>query len=388
MLRRSSEPDHALAKFARGSLREGLYLFKAHRGLALFSAQRKAPPADSLVDAKILNSPAQSNDVSTLNALAQLHAGLVDSLETRVFGQRQAIELMLTTLFAGGHALLVGVPGLGKTRLVQSLAQALDLTFSRIQFTPDLMPADVTGSEILDEDPATRQRTFRFVPGPVFCNLLLADEINRTPPKTQSALLEAMQEGQVSVGGQPHQLGTPFCVFATRNPIEQEGTYPLPEAQLDRFMLQICIDYPDAQAERSIITLSADADLAPLKPQIHAADLLQYQALVRRVPVPDTVVDAVVNLLQNTRPSHPQSPDFVKKHVQLGAGPRAGQLLVRAAQARAALSGHAAVRLDDIAALASPILEHRLILAYGAGAEGIHTGEIVQQLVDRMGHLR
>lgn len=337
------------------------------------------------MDAQILTTPAPDDDVSTLKALAQLHDDLLASLQTRIFGQVEAIELMLTTLFAQGHAILVGVPGVGKTRLVHSLAQSLDLEFSRIQFTPDLMPADVTGSEVLDHDPQSGQRHFRFVPGPVFCNLLLADEINRTPPKTQSALLEAMQEGQVSVGGQSHPLTQPFCVFATRNPIEQEGTYPLPEAQLDRFMLQIRMDYPDAQAERSIVTMNEKPTAAPAKTQVSVQELLHYQALVRRIPVPELVVDAVVQLLQSTRPSHPQSPELTRCMIQLGAGPRAGQLLVRAAQARAALAGHPAVRMQDIKALAVPILEHRLLLHYRAQSEGHSAQSLVQTLVDRLG---
>lgn len=337
------------------------------------------------MDAQLLNQPAPQEDVSTLKALAQLHAELLNHLETRIFGQRQAIELMLTTLFARGHAILVGVPGLGKTRLVQSLAESLDLSFSRVQFTPDLMPADVTGSEILDEAQGSGQRSFRFVRGPVFCNLLLADEINRTPPKTQAALLEAMQEGQVSVGGKAHALGEPFCVFATRNPIEQEGTYPLPEAQLDRFMLQIRMDYPDTAAERSIVTMSQDTAPTSMQTKIQAAELLRYQSLVQRLPVPGSVVDTVVTLLQSTRPSHPQSPEITRSFINLGAGPRAGQLLVRAAQARAALAGHAAVRVEDIRALAVPILEHRLALHYQASAEGMDAPAIVAKLVDRLG---
>lgn len=337
------------------------------------------------MDAQTLTKPALNEDVSTLNALAQLNAELFNRLRTRVFGQERAIELMLTTLFAGGHALLVGVPGVGKTRLVQSLAQCLDLSFSRIQFTPDLMPGDVTGSEVLTQDPERGQRSFRFLPGPVFCNLLLADEINRTPPKTQAALLEAMQERQVSAGGQQHQLPQPFCVFATRNPIEQEGTYPLPEAQLDRFMLEIGIEYPNAQAERSIVTMRADQDLAPSTSIASADDLCRYQAFIRKVPVPEPVVDAVVSLLHGTRPDHPSCPELTKEFVQLGAGPRAGQLLVRAAQARAALAGHAAVRVQDLSALAGPILAHRILMRYNAQAQGISAAKIIHAVTAKLG---
>lgn len=336
------------------------------------------------MDAQILT-PDAPDDVSTLKKLASLRESLVDSLESRVFGQRTAIEQMITTLFAGGHALLIGVPGLGKTRLVQSLAQALDLSFSRIQFTPDLMPSDVTGSEILEEDPVSQQRSFRFIPGPVFCNLLLADEINRTPPKTQSALLESMQEAKVSAGGHRHELPRPFCVFATRNPIEQEGTYPLPEAQLDRFMLQIRIDYPDAQAERAIITLGPDELEEPLSRQLQAQELMMYQSLVRRVPVPEPVVDCVLELIKSTRPQDPQSPKITRDLVQLGAGPRAGQLLIRAAQARAALSGQPAVRVQDIHALAVPVLEHRLLLRFAAASQGYDATRILETLLDRLG---
>ena len=282
-----------------------------------------------------------SGDTAALQALARSRERLVDQLHRRIVGQQGVIDLLLTCLFAGGHGLFVGVPGLAKTLLVSSLAQCLDLQFSRVQFTPDLMPSDITGSEVLEEDPASGRRQFRFVAGPVFCNLLLADEINRTPPKTQAALLQAMQEARVSAGGRTHPLPRPFHVFATQNPIEQEGTYPLPEAQLDRFALQIVVRYPDEDAERQIVALGGDTGPA-LTPVLTPAELTAHQALVRRIPVPDSVVAHVVALLRATRPGEPGCPPAVRELLQWGAGPRAGQQLLTAAQARAALDGRPA----------------------------------------------
>jgi MoxR-like ATPase len=297
-----------------------------------------------------------------------------------VIGQRDVVELLLIALFAGGHALFVGVPGLAKTLLVSTLAESLDLQFSRIQFTPDLMPSDITGSEVLEED-ASGRRHFRFVPGPVFCNLLLADEINRTPPKTQAALLQAMQEAKVSAGGKTHPLPPPFHVFATQNPIEQEGTYPLPEAQLDRFMIEILVDYPSEEAEKQIVALSL-ADRSPLEPVLTPAQLLELQALVRRIAVPPSVVDHVVALLRTTRPSEPRCPAALRELLRWGAGPRAGQQLVLAAQARAALDGREAVTIMDVRSLTPAALRHRLVPSFAAESRGIGPDELLARVLE------
>jgi MoxR-like ATPase len=329
-----------------------------------------APPAD----------PDPGSDIAALDSLARSHARLLEQIERRVIGQREVVELLLVSLFAGGHALFVGVPGLAKTLLVSSLAEAMDLEFARIQFTPDLMPSDITGSEVLEEDGSGR-RSFRFVPGPVFCNLLLADEINRTPPKTQAALLQAMQEAKVSAGGKTHPLPPPFHVFATQNPIEQEGTYPLPEAQLDRFMVEILVDYPDEAAERQIVALSM-SERATLTPVLRPAELLEYQALVRRVPVPPSVIEYVVALLRTTRPQEHRCPPALRELLRWGAGPRAGQQLVLAAQARAALDGREAVAIPDIRALAPAVLRHRLVPSFAAESRGVGPDELVARVLD------
>ncbi len=299
-------------------------------------------------------------------------------IRRRIVGQQRVVDLLLVTLFAGGHALFVGVPGLAKTLLVSSLAQATGLQFSRVQFTPDLMPADITGSEVLEEDPASGRRSFRFVPGPVFCNLLLADEINRTPPKTQAALLQAMQEARVSAGGRTHPLPLPFHVLATQNPIEQEGTYPLPEAQLDRFMLQIAVRYPSEDEERAIVALGLEPP-AELTPALAPAELAAFQALVRRIPVPASVVAHVVALLRATRPDEPSCPKGLRELLQWGAGPRAGQQLVAAAQAQAGLAGRPAATIEDVRALAPAVLAHRLVRSFVAESRGVAADELVEQ---------
>ena len=322
-----------------------------------------------------------ADDRAALAALAASRERLVEQLHRRIVGQQNVIDLLLVCLFGGGHGLFVGVPGLAKTLLVSSLAQALDLQFSRVQFTPDLMPSDITGSEVLEEDQATGKRHFRFVAGPVFCNLLLADEINRSPPKTQAALLQAMQEARVTAGGKTHPLPQPFHVFATQNPIEQEGTYALPEAQLDRFHVQIAVRYPDADAERRIVALGIDPGLA-ITPVLTPAELMAHQALVRRIPVPESVVAHVVALLRATRPGEPSCPPAVRELLQWGAGPRAGQQLVAAAQARAALDGRPAVTITDVRALAEPVLEHRLVRSFAAESRSVSAGEILKRVLD------
>jgi len=322
----------------------------------------------------------ETDDEAALASLHHARDRLREQVARRIVGQRDVVDLLITCLFARGHALFVGVPGLGKTLLIGSLAQALHLEFSRIQFTPDLMPTDITGSDVLDEDPGSGRRSFRFVAGPVFCNLLLADEINRTPPKTQAALLQAMQEGRVTAGGKTHRLPPPFHVFATQNPIEQEGTYPLPEAQLDRFMVQIVVDYPDLEAEREIVARGSGS-LRTVEPVLTPAELLTHQALVERIPVPGSVVDHTVALLRATRPQDPSAPPFVRELLRYGAGPRAGQQLLTAAQARAALAGRSAVTLDDVRELAAPVLGHRLVRSFAAESRGVSTPEIVADLL-------
>ena len=320
-------------------------------------------------------------DLRAVADIARAHDELCAEIDKRIVGQRKVVEHLLTALFARGHCLFVGVPGLAKTLLISTLAEALNLSFQRIQFTPDLMPADITGTEVLEQDHATGRRSFRFIKGPVFANLVLADEINRTPPKTQAALLQSMQEYRVTAGGVTHELPLPFLVFATQNPIEQEGTYPLPEAQLDRFMFQIDVDYPSADEEEQIVRLATSGHTAELARVLSPARILELQALVRRVPAADHVVRYAVALARATRPADASAPAFVKDLVQWGAGPRASQFLILAGKARAILDGRFAVAIDDVAALARPTLQHRLILNYRAEADGVRPGDLIDRLL-------
>ncbi len=300
-----------------------------------------------------------------------------------VFGQSRVIDESLITLLAGGHALLIGVPGLAKTRLVQTLGLVLGLGERRVQFTPDLMPADILGSEVLEEAPSGA-RSFRFIQGPVFCQLLMADEINRASPRTQSALLQAMQEQKVTIAGHTYDLPQPFHVLATQNPLEQEGTYPLPEAQLDRFLLQIDVGYPDLAAERQMLIATTGAAEDRVTPVLTAPELLAAQALVRRLPVGDQVVDAILTLVRHGRRDS-TGLDVVKRHVAWGPGPRAAQALMLASRARALLDGRLSPSLDDIAALAPPILRHRMALSFAARADGITIDDIIAKLVETVG---
>jgi MoxR-like ATPase len=305
---------------------------------------------------------------------AQIHRAIV--------GQERVIEELLVTLLAGGHGLLRGVPGLAKTKLVRTVAEATHLSFKRIQFTPDLLPSDVTGSEILDD--GNGKKALRFLKGPIFVNLLLADEINRTAPKTQAALLEAMQERQTTVGGVSYPLPAPFCVLATQNPIEQEGTYPLPEAQLDRFLLCIAVDYPDENDEVAILKATTGQEPGAVSPVLDVAEVGALQSLVRDVPVADELVRAVTHLVRASRPGEGGAP-LAKKWIEWGAGPRAGQALLLSAKALALLSGRFAVSRQDLKRLAAPVLRHRLVLSYAASAEGVSADEVVRQLVDWAG---
>jgi len=323
-------------------------------------------------------------DVEMAESLARARDSIRRQLASVLVGQESVVEEVLIALFSRGHCLLQGVPGLAKTLLVTSLARILDLESSRVQFTPDLMPSDVTGTEILQEDPATHARALRFVPGPVFANLVLADEINRTPPKTQAALLQAMQEGQVTAGGATHDLPRPFFVMATQNPIEQEGTYPLPEAQLDRFFLEALMDYPSLEEERRIVLETTGASAPRLEPVLGAKEVLELQDLVRRVPVPDPVVDFAVRLARASRPKDSLSPESVRPWVAWGAGPRASQALVVGAKARALLEGRLAVAREDVVRVAKPILRHRLVLNYQAEAEGVRADDLVERLLSAL----
>ena len=302
----------------------------------------------------------------------------------RVVGQESVIDQLLVALFSRGHCLFVGVPGLAKTLLISTLAEALSLSFNRIQFTPDLMPSDITGTDVLEEDHTTGRRAFRFVPGPVFANVLLADEINRTPPKTQAALLQAMQEHRVTAGGRTYPLDEPFLVFATQNPIEQEGTYPLPEAQLDRFMFMVDVSYPSAEEEVQIVRATTSGGQPALQKILTPEQIRALQDLVLRVPAAEHVIRHAVELVRRTRPKEPNVPEFIAHNVSWGAGPRASQYLVIAAKARAILHGRYAATVDDVRALARPVLRHRVLPNFHAESEGISSVRLIDQLLEAL----
>src|SRR5216110_1225444 len=325
-------------------------------------------------------SPPQG-DVELLERHTRARADLLAQVGRRIVGQHQVLDGILTAIFSGGHALLLGVPGLAKTLMVQTVAQTLDLKFSRIQFTPDLMPSDITGTEIIEEDQSTGKRGFRFVRGPVFANIVLADEVNRTPPKTQAALLQAMQEHQVSAAGQTHSLPSPFFVLATQNPIEQEGTYPLPEAQLDRFMFELRVPYPTKEEEEAIVAQTTGDALADVSSVLTSDDVVATQHLVRRIPVSQALVKAAVTLVRLTRPPEEASPAFIKEYISWGAGPRASQYLILGAKARAALDGRPMADEDDLRSVASTVLTHRIVINFAAEAAGRTAADIVEQLI-------
>lgn len=325
-----------------------------------------------------------TNDVEMLTALSEARQRLNQEIGRVIIGQHEIIEQILISLLSQGHCLLIGVPGLAKTLMIKTLAQVLDLKFSRIQFTPDLMPSDITGTEIIEEDKMTGARAFRFFKGPIFGNIILADEINRTPPKTQAALLEAMQEHRVTAAGETHALEEPFFVLATQNPIEQEGTYPLPEAQLDRFMFSLKVAYPTFEEELEIVkSTTADID-ADLKIALHRVDILQFQQLVRRVPVAPNVVEFAVKLVTASRPINPDAPEFIRKWVEWGAGPRASQYLILGAKTNAILNSRPTPAIEDVVKMAKPVLRHRIIPNFNAEAEGIDTDQITQKLLESM----
>ena len=320
-------------------------------------------------------------DLELVAKLAKVNADIKTQLKKVIVGQEKVIEEVLISLFCKGHCLLVGVPGLAKTLLIESISKILDLKFNRIQFTPDLMPSDITGTEVIQQDKAG-ERSFRFIKGPVFANIVLADEINRTPPKTQSALLQAMQEYKVSAGGQTHSLPLPFFVLATQNPIEQEGTYPLPEAQLDRFFFNIAVKYPSRAEEKDIVRQTTGAVAYELKPVLNAEEIIIMQELVRRVPVSDYVIDYAIDLVAKSRPQDATSPDYVKELLVWGASPRASQALIIGAKAKAVISGRFAASVSDVAAVAPEVLRHRLVLSFKAQADGVTTDQIVSRLLE------
>ena len=320
-------------------------------------------------------------ELAAVEKLQKGYHALKAELGKVIVGQEAVIEELLIALFCKGHTLLVGVPGLAKTLLISTLSRTLGLSFNRIQFTPDLMPSDITGTEVIEEDKTTGGRGLRFVRGPIFANVILADEVNRTPPKTQAALLEAMQEHQVTAGGKQHRLPQPFFVLATQNPIEQEGTYPLPEAQRDRFLFLVKVDYPDREQERQIVARTTGTFDADIQPVIDGPQIIELQKVVRKVLIPDHVMDFVLDLVRFTRPNASDAPAFVKDLVEWGAGPRACQNLVLAGKVRAVLRGRFHVTVDDIEALAHPVLRHRLVPTFNAEAEGIKVDDIVTRIL-------
>jgi MoxR-like ATPase len=317
-----------------------------------------------------------SSDVEAVKALQLKFAAIKQAIGRVIIGQEDVVNKLITSILCNGHSLLVGVPGLAKTLLVKTVADVLDLSFKRIQFTPDLMPSDITGAEILDEN-----RQFRFIKGPIFANIILADEINRTPPKTQAALLEAMQEKNITAGGIMYKLPAPFFVLATQNPIEQEGTYPLPEAQLDRFMFMINLDYPSFAEEVTIVKNTTGATQAELSKVMSAEDIVQFQELIRRVPVPDNVLEYAVGLVHKTRPGAANTNEQTKQYIAYGAGPRASQYLILGAKCNALLSGKYSPDIEDVQAMALPVLRHRVIRNYKAEAEGISQESLIKQLL-------
>jgi MoxR-like ATPase len=322
------------------------------------------------------------NDVEAVNALRSHFIEMKEEIGKVIIGQEHIIEHLLIGMLARGHCLLIGVPGLAKTLLIKTLAEVLDLRFSRIQFTPDLMPSDITGTEIIEDNRSTGSKSFKFVKGPVFTNILLADEINRTPPKTQAALLEAMQEHHVTAAGRKYILEEPFFVLATQNPIEQEGTYPLPEAQLDRFMFNLWLDYPSMQEELDIVKSTTSMFTPSLKHILNASQIIFYQDLVRRVPVADNVISYAVNLVNHTRPTIDTSPQFIKDWLSWGAGPRASQYLILGAKTKAILEGRHTPDIEDVRSIAGPVLRHRIVPNFNAEADGVTPINIIEKLLN------
>jgi len=332
--------------------------------------------------------PPAEGDIEALKRLRAAYTRVRDELAKVIVGQDEVVEQLLISLFAGGHCIVEGVPGLAKTLMISTLSRCLSLSFSRIQFTPDLMPSDITGTEVIQEDRATGTRAFKFLKGPVFANVILADEINRTPPKTQAALLESMQERQVTIGGARHDLPAPFFVLATQNPIEQEGTYPLPEAQQDRFMFKVFIGYPSYDEEYQVIERTTAEAVSSITPLLSAEDILGFQRLVRRVPAAPDVIRHGLDLVRATRPDDPLAPAFIKRMISWGAGPRSVQSLVLGGKARAALNGRQYVSADDVRALAHPVLRHRIVTNFSAEAEGYTSDRVIDDLLAALDPMR
>jgi MoxR-like ATPase len=328
-----------------------------------------------------VSTPATQLNVEAITRLAQQRTRLIQQISKIIIGQQEVIDNVLLTVFCGGHALIVGVPGLAKTLLVRSLARSLDLSFSRIQFTPDLMPSDITGTDIIQEDPASGQRRLEFLPGPIFANLILADEINRTPPKTQAAMLQTMQEREVSIGSKTYPLPVPFHVFATQNPIEMEGTYVLPEAQADRFMFSIHCGYPSVTEEERVVRNTTGADLPELTPALGAGEIVEIQKLVRAMPVSDEVIRFAVKLVSRTRPEDPAAPAYVKEFVRWGASPRASQYLVLGAKALAAVNGKLCADYEGVRAVARQVLRHRILTNFNARAQKMTVSDLIDKLL-------
>ena len=339
-------------------------------------------PQEKALEAFMSPEPWSDGDLAKIEHLKEARSKIMGELRKIVVGLDKVVRLTMGGLFGQGHCLLMGVPGLGKTLLVRTLAASLSLKFRRVQFTPDLMPSDITGSEVIEEDKATGERTFRFLEGPLFTNILLADEINRTPPKTQAALLEAMQERQVTVAGERRDLEAPFFVLATQNPIEQEGTYPLPEAQLDRFMFQINVGYPSEEEEKQILALTTSGYEPDIQPVLHREEILELQHLVRKVEISEEVVDFILRLVRSTRSSEHEAPDFIKKWVTWGASPRASQNLVIGGKTMAILDGRHQVTTQDVLEVAHAVLGHRIIPNFTAEAEGVNQAQIVDELLN------
>jgi MoxR-like ATPase len=321
-------------------------------------------------------------NVKLLETVFEKKEQVITQLKKVIVGQDDIIEKFLIALFSNGHCLLEGVPGLAKTLLISSLAKIINAKFSRIQFTPDLMPSDITGTDILAENKVDGKRYFEYIKGPIFANVILADEINRTPPKTQAALLQAMQEYQVTAGNVTFPLEKPFFVLATQNPIEQEGTYPLPEAQLDRFMFYINIDYPSYEEEKQIVTLTTKENSQEIQPVLDASEIIAIQKAIQQIPVSEHVLDFAVKLVRSTRPNHGEVPDFIKKFVNWGAGPRASQYLIIAARTRAIMQNRFAPSIDDVKAVANIVLQHRVLVSFAAEAEGYHSRDIIKKLIE------
>jgi len=325
--------------------------------------------------------PHSPEEMKVIEQLGRARGLLLEEIHKAIVGQDQVIEELLLAMFSRGHVLMVGVPGLAKTLLISTIAKVLKLEFSRIQFTPDLMPSDITGTDVIEEDRTTGKRQFRFIKGPIFANIVLADEINRTPPKTQAALLQAMQEYHVTAGGNTYELDLPFFVLATQNPIEQEGTYPLPEAQLDRFMFMVNVDYPTKEQERTIVRSTTAEQEVDLRLVLRGKDILRVQQIVRRVPVSAHVIDYAVNLARASRPNRPEAPQFINEWLTWGAGPRAAQYLILGAKSRALFNGRLNVTCDDVRAVARPVLRHRLFTNFNADAEGVTAEDIIDRIL-------